>query len=72
MFRQTTLKLFGKYTLDEQSSIRIEFVHQRSRWNDWAWGANGTPFLYSDGSTVNGNLNQAVSFIGVTSLHRWP
>ena len=47
-------------------------MHQRSRWNDWAWGYNGTPFVYSDGTTVNRKPDQNVSFVGVTYVHRWP
>jgi MtrB/PioB family decaheme-associated outer membrane protein len=71
-FRQTSLKLFGKYTLNKQSTVKFEFVHQRSRWSDWAWGYNGTPFVYSDATTVNGRVTQSVSFVGVTYIHRWP
>lgn len=71
VFRQTTLKLFGKYTLDKQSAVRLEIGHQRSRWNDWAWGYNGTPFVYSDGTIVNRNSTQKVSFIAVTYIYRW-
>jgi hypothetical protein len=71
-FRQTSLRLFGKYTLDKQSSLRFDLVHQRSHWSDWAWGYNGTPFLYSDGSTVNGRTTQNASFVGVTYTRRWP
>ena len=43
VFRQTTLKLFGRYTLDKLSSIRVDLAHQRTRWTDWAWGYNGVP-----------------------------
>lgn len=71
-FRQTSLRLFGKYTLDKQSSLRLDFVHQRSHWSDWAWGYNATPYVYSDGSTVNGRVTQSVSFVGVTYVRRWP
>lgn len=71
-FRQATLKLFGRYTLNKQSSVRVDFIHQRSRWNDWAWGFDGRSFVYSDGSTVNGRQTQNVSFVGVTYTHRWP
>ncbi len=71
-FRQTTLKLFGKYTLDKQSAVRVELAHQRSRWTDWAWGYNGTPYVFSDGTTVNRNPTQNVTFLGVTYIRRWP
>jgi hypothetical protein len=70
-FRQTTLKLFGKYTLNKQSAVRVELGHQRSKWNDWAWNFNGTPFVFSDGTIVNRNPTQKVSFIAVTYIYRW-
>jgi MtrB/PioB family decaheme-associated outer membrane protein len=72
VFRQTQLRLFGKYTINKQSSVRVDFMHQRSHWNDWAWNYNGTPFVYSDGTTVNYKTNQNVSFLGVSYVHRWP
>lgn len=71
-FRQTSLKLFGKYTLDKQSTLRLDLIHLRTRWNDWAWNYNGTPFTFSDGSTVNASATQSVSYIGLTYIHRWP
>ncbi|MFC5499454.1 MtrB/PioB family decaheme-associated outer membrane protein [Caenimonas terrae] len=71
-FRQTAVRLFGKYTLDKQRSLRIDVVHQRSFSSDWSWGYNGVPFTYSDGTTVNARQSQSVSFIGVTYTHRWP
>jgi MtrB/PioB family decaheme-associated outer membrane protein len=71
LFRQTTLKVFGKYTLDKQSAVRVELGHQRSKWTDWAWNHNGTPFVYSDATTVNRKPNQNVTFIGVRYIYRW-
>ena len=71
-FRQTQLKLFGRYTIDKQSAVRLQFMHWRTNWNDWAWNANGTPFVYSDGTTVNYKTSQNVSFVGVTYTRRWP
>jgi hypothetical protein len=71
LFRQTTLKVFGKYTLDKQSAVRVELGHQRSKWTDWAWNHNGTPFVYSDATTINRKPNQNVTFIGVRYIYRW-
>jgi MtrB/PioB family decaheme-associated outer membrane protein len=71
VFRQTTLKLFGRYTLDKQSAVRVEVGHQRSTWNDWAWNYAGTPFVYTDGTIVNRQPKQKVSFIGVSYIYRW-
>jgi len=72
VYRQVTLKLFGKYTLDKVSSIRVDLIHQRTRWTDWAWGYNGLPFAYSDGTTIVRKPTQNVTFIGVTYVRRWP
>ena len=70
-FRQASLKLFGKYTLDKQSDVRLELIHQRTRWSDWGWGFNGTPFVFSDGTSVNRKQTQNVSFIGLSYIRRW-
>lgn len=72
VFRQTTLKVFGRYTLDKLSSIRLDLVHQRTKWTDWAWGFNGVPFAYSDGTTIVRKPSQNVTFVGLTYVRRWP
>jgi len=72
VYRQTTLKLFATYALEKKSSVRLNFVHQRASVNDWAWGYNGVPFVYSDGTTVRQNPNQNVSFLGVTYVYSLP
>ncbi len=71
VFRQTALKLYGNYKLDEQSSIRVDLIHQYVRTNDWAWGYNGVPFTYSDGSTVQQKQSQSVSFLGVRYVYQF-
>jgi MtrB/PioB family decaheme-associated outer membrane protein len=72
MFRQTTLKLFGKYALDKKSAVRVDFVHQKSTYNDWAWGYNGVPYTYSDGTTLTQKTDQSANFIGVTYVYQLP
>ncbi|HSH91209.1 MAG TPA: MtrB/PioB family decaheme-associated outer membrane protein [Ramlibacter sp.] len=72
VFAQATLKLFGKYTLSKQSSVRVDLIFQRTKWNDWAWGYNGTPFVYSDGTTIVRKPVQNAAFVGVSYTHRWP
>lgn len=71
VFRQTALKLFGKYALDKKSAVRVDFVHQKSTYNDWAWGYNGVPYTYSDGTTLAQKADQSVSFIGVTYVYQF-
>lgn len=69
-YRQTALKLFGKYELDKRSAVRVDLVHQQNRVNDWAWGYNDVPFVYSDGTTVMQQAKQNVGFIGVTYVYQ--
>ena len=70
-FRDLRLKLFGKYALQKNADIRVDLVHDRQRLNEWTWGYNGVPFLYSDNTTVNLNPNQNVTFVGVRYIYRW-
>lgn len=69
-YRQTALKLFGKYALDKRSAVRVDLVHQRAKMNDWTWGYNGVPFTYSDGTTLTQQQSQSVSFIGITYVYQ--
>jgi MtrB/PioB family decaheme-associated outer membrane protein len=71
VFRQSTLRLWGRYTLDKVSSIRLDLAYQRTKWTDWAWGYNGVPFMYSDGTTIVRKPSQNVTFIGVTYVRRF-
>jgi hypothetical protein len=71
LLRQTTLKVFAKYAMDKRSSVRGDFVHQQSATNDWTWGYNGVPFVYSDGTTLSQKPTQKVGFLGFTYTYVW-
>jgi MtrB/PioB family decaheme-associated outer membrane protein len=71
VFRQTRLSLYGRHALDKRSAVRVDLVHQRSRWTDWAWAYNGVPFVYSDGSTVGQATVQAATWVGLTYSISW-
>ncbi|HUG22389.1 MtrB/PioB family decaheme-associated outer membrane protein [Piscinibacter sp.] len=71
VFRQTTLKLFGRYALDDRSALRLDLVHQRSKWTDWAWAYYGVPFVYSDGTVVSRQPFQIAGFIGLVYTISW-
>jgi len=72
VFRQASVRLFGTYAPDKHSSFRVDLRHQQSRWNDWAWGYNDVPYVYSDATTVRRQPVQNVTFIGFTYVRRWP
>ena len=68
VYRQTALKLFGKYSLDKASAVRMDVVYQRASVNDWTW----TAFTYSDGTTVTQKPTQSVGVIAVTYIYQLP
>ncbi len=70
VFRQVSLKMFGKYELDKASALRVDLTLQRSTVNDWAWGYNGVPYTYSDGTTVSQKPSQGVGVIGLMYVYK--
>jgi MtrB/PioB family decaheme-associated outer membrane protein len=65
------LRLFGKYTLEKNADLRIDLVHFRARLDEWTWGYGGTPFTYSDNTTVSFDTKQHVTFLGATYIYKW-
>jgi hypothetical protein len=68
VYRQTALKLFGKYALEKGAAVRLDLVYQRASVNDWTW----TAFSYSDGTTVTQKPTQSVGVIAVTYVYQLP
>lgn len=71
VFRQTALKLFGKYQLDKSDTVGVNLVYAQVKSNDWSWGYNGTPYLYSDNTTVNLKQAQTLAYVGVIYTHKF-
>ncbi|MCX7176009.1 MAG: MtrB/PioB family decaheme-associated outer membrane protein [Proteobacteria bacterium] len=69
-YRLTSLKLFGKYALEKDADIRIDLVHQRAKLDEWTWGYNGIPFVYSDNSSVTLQPNQNVTYLGASYIYK--
>lgn len=70
-YRATTLKLYGKYALDKMSDVRVDLIHQRVTFSDWAWGYGGAPFAFADNSTVTMQPTQNVTFVGASYGYRF-
>lgn len=62
---QTTMKAWARYAYDKDTAVRLEYVHDRRRTNDWTW--NG--YVYTDGSWLYRNPNEKVNFVGVSVQH---
>ncbi|MDH4286605.1 MAG: MtrB/PioB family decaheme-associated outer membrane protein [Gallionella sp.] len=70
-YRVTKLKLFGKYALEKNADIRVDLVQQSVKFDEWSWGNNGTPFAYSDNSTVSMQQSQSATFLGVSYIYKF-
>jgi MtrB/PioB family decaheme-associated outer membrane protein len=70
-FRDVRFKLYGTYALQKNSDVKVEVVHDRTKLDEWTWGWNGVPFLYSDNTTVNLQPEQNVTFVSVVYQYRW-
>ena len=70
-YRLVRLKLFGQYALDRNASVRIDFIHHRTYFNEWTYSYNGVPFTYSDNTTIKAEQDQRVSFVGASYIYRW-
>jgi hypothetical protein len=57
------LNLYGVYEVDKKSLVKLNLAYQEFKADDWQWGYNGVPFVYSDNTTVS-NPNQTVTFLG--------
>ena len=68
-----TLKLYGNYRMDKTSTLRLSFIHDRFKTDDWTWTTfvygNGANPALTDGTTVRQQPTQNVSFIGLSYLY---
>lgn len=70
VYRESRLNLYGKYSLDKHSDIRLDFVYADYYFTEWAWGAAGVPYTYSDNTTVSIDPKQHVAYIGARYIYR--
>ncbi|HET9576532.1 MAG TPA: MtrB/PioB family decaheme-associated outer membrane protein [Usitatibacter sp.] len=71
VFRDTRFKVYGAYALQKNADVRLEVVHDRTKLDEWTWGANGVAFAFSDNTTVNLRPNQNVTFVALTYTYRF-
>jgi MtrB/PioB family decaheme-associated outer membrane protein len=70
-FRQQVLSVNGNYALNKNASVRADLAYYHTRWDDWAWGYNGQPFFYSDGTIGTRNTTQSITLLRVVYTYRW-
>jgi MtrB/PioB family decaheme-associated outer membrane protein len=70
-YNTTKLNLSGVYSIDKKSAIKMNVIYQEYKNDDWQWGYNGTPFLYSDNTTVSSPASQSTTFIGAVYQYKF-
>ena len=66
-YKTTTLRLRGSYALNKVSGVRLQYVYDRIKTDDWYW----TNFTYGDGTTVRLDPDEEVHFLGVGYYYRF-
>ena len=65
------LGLFSLYALDRHADLRLDFIHERWKTDDWSWTfANGQPFSYN-GTTFIIEPKSSTSFIGARYIYKF-
>jgi MtrB/PioB family decaheme-associated outer membrane protein len=61
------LNLYGRYALQKNSGVRVDYIYDRYKTDDWTW----TTWRYADGTQITQDPNQTVNFVGITYYYRW-
>jgi MtrB/PioB family decaheme-associated outer membrane protein len=68
--RHTTVTLFGKYALQPNAGVKLEYVYDRWSTNDWAWQI--FPFaFFTNGTVIFNETPQQVHFVGASFYYEW-
>jgi hypothetical protein len=57
--------------VDKTSSIRVDLIHNRTKFNEWTYQYNGVPFAFSDNTTLSAREDQNATFVGISYIYRW-
>ena len=71
VYRRTEFRVFGNYELSPRSALRFDAAYQRLTYEDWGFAYGGTPFLYSDNTTVYLQPDQNVGYLGLSYIYSW-
>ncbi len=63
----TRVNLYAKYGLQKNSGVRLDYVYDRVKTDDWTW----TTWTYTDGTTLTQAPVQKVNFLGVSYYYRF-
>ena len=61
------LNLFARYALQKNSGVRLDYIFDRFKTDDWTWAS----WVYADGTQLSENQSQRVNFLGVSYYYRF-
>ena len=69
-------EVFASYAVRKNTEVRLDYIHERWRSDDWSWyfADRTTPFTYgatTDGTQVIDPKRQTADFVGVRFIHRF-
>lgn len=65
-YRVDKVNVSAKYAIDKSSDFILKTSLQYFSTDDWQWGYNGMPFLYSDNTTVSQPTSQMVRYLSAS------
>ena len=65
------VKLFANYSLDKSSDVRFDAIYQHYHTDDWQWGYNGIPFMYSDNTTISQPMTQNFGYVSARYIYKF-
>jgi len=63
----TRVTVYGKYALEKNAGIRLDYIYDRYSSNDWTWAT----WMYADGTRLVENAVQKVNFFLISYYYRW-
>lgn len=66
-YETLSLRLNGAYALTKNAGVRLLYVYDRFKTDDWYW----TNFVYVDGTTVSQEPDQEVHFVGASFYYQF-
>jgi hypothetical protein len=72
-YQSTTFRLFGRYALQKNAGVRLDYVYDRRSISDWTW--NSWQYVATtaadDGTTISQDSTQRVHFVGISAYYKW-
>jgi MtrB/PioB family decaheme-associated outer membrane protein len=70
-FSDTRYGAYASYALNKKADVRFDVTRISVRLDEWTWGYNGVPWIFSDGTTVSINPRQQITFASARFIYKF-